>query len=151
KISVRITDTVPPLGHELAESWEQGQAYSITTTLGRIHFNDTLPADYHFVNEEVDKRRLGQIVNDLAERYDKVEVAASLDALKDAGFHWATHSGVTVSIDDVTTPDAKAGILADFEKQAEKVQRNYERGVMTDDERRQELIELWTQAAAKVG
>ena len=75
-------------------------------------FNDTLPADYPFVNYEVGKKALGAIVNDLAERYTKVEVAASLDALKDAGFHWATRSGVTVSIDDVTTPDNKVEILA---------------------------------------
>jgi DNA-directed RNA polymerase subunit beta' len=151
RINVRIDDTVPPQGSEIAEGWEQGQAYRLDTTLGRIYFNDTLPADYHFVNEEVGKRRLGQIVNDLAERYDKVVVATSLDALKDAGFHWATRSGVTVSIDDVTTPDEKATILADFEALATKVQKNYERGVLTDDERRQELIDLWTQAAAKVG
>ena len=62
------------------------------TTLGRSLFNDTLPADYPFVNFEVGKKALGTIVNDLAERYTKVEVAASLDALKDAGFHWATRS-----------------------------------------------------------
>ena len=68
-------------------------------------FNDTLPADYPFVNYEVGKKAMGAIINDLAERYTKVEVAASLDALKDTGFHWATRSGVTVSIDDVTTPD----------------------------------------------
>ena len=58
---------------------------------------------------------------------------------------------MTVSIDDVTTPDSKVEILGRYEAQAEKVQKNYERGVMTDDERRQELIELWTQAAAEVG
>jgi DNA-directed RNA polymerase subunit beta' len=99
----------------------------------------------------VGKKALGAIVNDLAERYSKVEVAASLDALKDAGFHWATRSGVTVSIDDVTTPEDKAGILSDYEKQAEKVQKQYERGLVTDDERRQELIEIWTQASNEVG
>ena len=113
-------------------------------------FNDTLPADYPFVNYEVGKKALGAIVNDLAERYTKVEVAASLDALKDAGFHWATRSGVTVSIDDVTTPANKAEILADYEAQAEKVQKQFERGLVTDDERRQELIEIWTQASNDV-
>ncbi|WP_312007528.1 DNA-directed RNA polymerase subunit beta' [Nocardioides alcanivorans] len=121
------------------------------TTLGRTYFNDTLPADYEFVNYEVGKKQLGAIVNDLAERYTKVEVAASLDALKDTGFHWATRSGVTVSIDDVTTPDAKKEILSGFEEKAAKIQKQFERGLVTDDERRQELIEIWTQAAAEVG
>ncbi|WP_210650071.1 DNA-directed RNA polymerase subunit beta' [Nocardioides sp. SYSU D00065] len=151
RIRIRLTDVVAPLDHEVGADWEEQTALLLDTTLGRVYFNDTLPADYPFVNEEVGKKRLGAIVNDLAERYTKVQVAASLDALKDAGFHWATRSGVTVSIDDVTTPDSKAEILGRYEAQAEKVQKNYERGVMTDDERRQELIELWTQAAAEVG
>ena len=102
------------------------------------------------MNYEVGKKALGAIVNDLAERYTKVEVAASLDALKDTGFHWATRSGVTVSIDDVVTPPNKAEILEGFEKQAAKVQQQFERGLVTDDERRQELIEIWTQASNDV-
>ena len=111
KVKIRFNDIVPPLELGL-EEWEEGQSLTLETTLGRSLFNDTLPADYPFVNFEVGKKALGTIVNDLAERYTKVEVAASLDALKDAGFHWATRSGVTVSIDDVTTPDKKAEILS---------------------------------------
>ena len=102
------------------------------------------------MNYEVGKKAMGAIINDLAERYTKVEVAASLDALKDTGFHWATRSGVTVSIDDVTTPDDKAEILADYEGQANKVQKQFERGLVTDEERRQELVEIWTQASNDV-
>ena len=102
---------MPPLELDLGADWEEGQSLTLETTLGRTIFNDTLPADYPFVNYEVGKKVLGAIVNDLAERYTKVEVAASLDALKDTGFHWATRSGVTVSIDDVTTPADKVEIL----------------------------------------
>ena len=57
------------------------------------------------------KKQLSAIVNDLAERYPKVQVAATLDALKEAGFHWATRSGVTISIGDVVTPPSKQEIL----------------------------------------
>ena len=149
KVKIRFTDIVPPLELGLDE-WEEGQSLTLETTLGRSLFNDTLPADYPFVNFEVGKKALGTIVNDLAERYTKVEVAASLDALKDAGFHWATRSGVTVSIDDVTTPDKKAEILKSYEDRAAKVQTQYERGLVTDDERRQDLIEIWTEASNKV-
>jgi DNA-directed RNA polymerase subunit beta' len=123
----------------------------LETTLGRTIFNDTLPIDYPYVNEEVGKKRLAQIVNDLAERYTKVEVAASLDALKDNGFHWATRSGVTVSIADVTVPANKQEILAGFEEKAAKIQKQFERGLVTDEERRQELVEIWTEAAKLVG
>ena len=151
KVKIRFNDIVPPLELELGEDWEEGQSITLDTTLGRALFNDTLPADYPFVNYEVGKKAMGAIVNDLAERYTKVEVAASLDALKDTGFHWATRSGVTVSIDDVTTPDDKAEILAEYEAQAAKVQKQFERGLVTDEERRQELVEIWTQASNEVG
>ena len=93
---------------------------------------------------------LSAIVNDLAERYPKVQVAATLDALKEAGFHWATRSGTTVSISDVVTPPSKPEILERYEAKAAKVQGQYERGLITDDERRQELIEIWTQATNEV-
>ena len=150
QVRIRFDDIVPPLELELGDDWEEGQSLTLETTLGRALFNDTLPADYPYVNYEVGKKALGAIVNDLAERYTKVEVAASLDALKDAGFHWATRSGVTVSIEDVVTPDNKAEILAEYEAQAEKVQKQFERGLVTDEERRQELIEIWTQASNDV-
>jgi len=146
RVKIRFgTDVVPPVDMEV-----EGDSLTLDTTLGRALFNEALPADYPFVNFEVGKRQLGAIVNDLAERYTKIAVAASLDALKDAGFHWATRSGVTVSIDDVVTPPEKWTILEGYETQAAKVQQQFERGLVTDDERRQELIEIWTQASNDV-
>jgi DNA-directed RNA polymerase subunit beta' len=122
----------------------------LDTTLGRVLFNEALPADYPFVNYEVDKKQLGAIVNNLADRYGKIDVAATLDALKAAGFHWATRSGVTVSADDVITPGRKAEILEGYETKADRVERNYERGVISDGERREELIDIWTDATNDV-
>ena len=120
------------------------------TTLGRAIFNEALPEDFEFVNYQVGKKELGVIVNALAERYSKVDVANALDALKDTGFHWATRSGVTISMDDVVSPDSKPEILARYEDLAAKVQKQFDRGLITEDERRQELIEIWTQATAEV-
>ena len=120
------------------------------TTLGRAIFNEALPVDYPYVNLQVGKSQLGVIVNDLAERYSKVDVANALDNLKDTGFHWGTRSGVTVSIEDVVTPPRKQEILSGYETQAAKVQTQFDRGLITEDERRQELIEIWTQATAEV-
>jgi len=149
-VRIRLEGVVPPAGTELPEGWEQGQPLLVSTTLGRALFNETLPADYTFVNTEADKKKLSTIVNDLAERYPKVQVAATLDALKEAGFHWATRSGVTISISDVVTPPRKQEILEAYEAKAEKVQQQFELGLITDDERRQELIEIWTQATNEV-
>src|SRR6201995_2259450 len=120
------------------------------TTLGRCIFNETLPADFPFVNYGVGKRQLTVIVNALAESYPKVQVATALDNLKAAGFHGATRSGVTIGIEDVVAPPNKAAILDGYERRADKVQREYERGLITDDEPRQELIEIWTHATNEV-
>ncbi len=154
-ITVRTRDFVPPAGFAMPEGAqlrEDGSLDSaiIETTLGRAIFNRTLPLDYPFVDVPVDKKRLSLIVNDLAERYSKVQVAASLDALKEAGYYWATRSGTTVAISDVVTPPRKPEILSGYEAKAEKVQLQYERGLITDEERRQELIEIWTQGSAEV-
>ncbi|HEX3207329.1 MAG TPA: DNA-directed RNA polymerase subunit beta', partial [Propionibacteriaceae bacterium] len=147
KIKLRLIDIVPPLGKTLSPNG----AILLETTLGRALFNEALPDDYAYADYEVGKKQLGQIVNDLAERYPKVQVAHCLDQLKDLGFHWATRSGVTVSIGDVSTPADKPKILAIYEDRANKIDKQYERGLITDDERRQELIEIWTDATSRLG
>ncbi len=154
-VTIRLKHVVPSPGTVLPEGTEvdaDGYAASlrVETTLGRALFNVALPMDYAFINEPVDKKRLSMIVNDLAERYTKVQVAASLDALKEAGYYWATRSGTTVAVSDVVTPPRKAEILAGYETRATKVQTQYDRGLITDDERRQELIEIWTKATNEV-
>jgi len=148
-VKIRMEGLVFAPGQE-PEGFSPDVPYLFETSLGRALFNELLPVDYPYENGVVDKKRLSVIVNDLAERYPKVEVAASLDALKEAGFRWATRSGVTISISDVAAPTAKAEILAEHEARATKVQGQYDKGLITDDERRQELIEIWTQATDKV-
>ncbi len=150
RVKIRFDDVTPPNGVTPPEGWEPGQPLLLETTLGRAHFNEALPERYPFVDYEVAKKQLSAIVNDLAERYPKVQVAATLDALKASGFHWATRAGVTISIGDVVTPPGKAEILNTYEGKAEKVQQQYEKGLITDDERRQELIEIWTRATNEV-
>ena len=150
-VKIRMTDLVPPLsGFEAPEGWEQGQPILFETTLGRTLFNEALPVDYPFQNGVVGKKELSTIVNDLAERYPKVDVATSLDALKDAGYRWATRSGVTIAISDVAMPAVKDTILDEHEQRALKIQQQFDKGLITDDERRQELIEIWTQATDQI-
>ncbi len=122
----------------------------LETTLGRVLFNETLPVDYRYVNYEVRKGQLSEIVNDLAERYPKVQLGASLDALKQAGFHWATWSGITIGFKDVIGPAAKPAILERHEKDADRIEKQYQRGLMTSEERRGELIEIWTKATNEI-
>jgi len=149
-VRLRLTDVTPPQGWTAPEDWEPGDAFVLQTTLGRAIFNEALPEDFPYVDYQVDKKQLGALVNQLADRYPKVDVARTLDALKALGFHWATRAGVTISIEDVVTPPAKAELLAAAEERASKVQTQYERGLITDSERRQELIEIWTRATDEV-
>ncbi|NEM91160.1 DNA-directed RNA polymerase subunit beta' [Galbitalea soli] len=132
------------------EGFVPGETFLLSTTLGRALFNETLPVDYPYIEAVADKGRLSAIVNDLAERYPKVEVAAALDRIKDAGFHWATRSGVTVALSDILTPPNKREIITGYEKQAAKVQDQFDKGLTTEAERRQELIEIWNRATAEV-
>ncbi|MCO5298429.1 MAG: DNA-directed RNA polymerase subunit beta' [Candidatus Nanopelagicales bacterium] len=122
----------------------------VQTTLGRALFNEALPADYPFVNEQVDKGRLGALVNDLSERYGKSIVAQTLDALKEIGFYWATRSGVTVAISDFHMPDSKAQLLAAAEEKAEKVETQFHRGQLDDIERRRDLEQIWRETRDEV-
>ncbi|MFD1716527.1 DNA-directed RNA polymerase subunit beta' [Georgenia deserti] len=149
-VRIRFDELVPPQGWTAPEGWEDGQPVVLETTLGRALFNELLPTDYPYINHVADKKVLGALVNDLAERYPKVEVGASLDALKEAGYRWATWSGMTIAASDVVAPQAKAEILDRYEGEAAKIQEQYDMGLITDDERRQELIDLWTRATDEV-
>jgi DNA-directed RNA polymerase subunit beta' len=147
KVRIRIPG-LTFLDGEAPEGYEQHGL--LETSLGQAMFNDTLPKGYPFVSEVADKGMLSRIVNKLAEEYSKVEVAASLDRIKDAGFYWATRSGVTVALSDILTPPNKGEIVARYEAQAAKVQGQFEKGLTTDAERRQELIKIWTAATDEV-
>jgi len=149
KVRIRLEDIHFAEG-EAPEGFVQGKTVLQNTTLGRALFNEALPADYPYIEAVADKSQISAIVNDLAERYPKVEVAAALDRIKDAGFHWATRSGVTVALSDIVTPPSKPEIIARTEKLAAKVQDQFDKGLTTDAERRQELIEIWNKATAEV-
>ncbi|NNN07763.1 MAG: DNA-directed RNA polymerase subunit beta' [Acidimicrobiaceae bacterium] len=130
-----------------------GASRSLLTTPGRVFFNEALPFGFRFVNELIGKNAtpIGSIVEDISASFGRQEVANALDAIKSLGFKYATMSGLTISIDDVVTTSEKAEILNKYEEQAAKVELNYRRGVIVDDERRQQEIEIWTNANKEVG
>ncbi len=149
-IKLRMFDGQPPADVALPEGWQPGDGYVVETTLGRALFNEALPSDYPYVNQRVDKKVLGDLVNRLSERYMKIDIAETLDRLKELGFHWATRSGVTISIDDVVTPPKKAELLAAAEAKSAKIDAKVAIGGMTDQERREELIKIWTRTTDEV-
>ena len=131
----------------------KGASRALVTTPGRVFFNEALPFGFRYVNELIGKNAtpIGTIVEEISGSFTRQEVAESLDAIKSLGFRYATKSGLTISIDDVVTTSEKASILEKYEEQAAKVETNYRRGVIVDDERRQQEIEIWTNANKEVG
>jgi DNA-directed RNA polymerase subunit beta' len=135
--------TMRPVGKEPFES-----------TVGRVLFEEALPEDYtdqfgHFT-ETVKKKEMGVIVERLSDNYDKGTVAEALDKMKDLCYRFATQSGLTVSMDDVRTPKVKRALLDGYEEQADKVEKQFRRGIITDGERRQQEVRIWTDATAEV-
>jgi DNA-directed RNA polymerase subunit beta' len=122
----------------------------VETTIGRVLFNDAFPLDFGYVNHHVQKGDVGTLVGHCVDRYDRTTVEVVLDNLKRLGFHYSTRAGVTIGLDDVVTPPEKAKILDRYEAMADKIEAQYRRGIITDDERRQELIEIWTKATDEV-
>ncbi len=124
------------------------------TTAGRALFEDALPDDYtdrfgHFT-DTVKKKEMGVMVEHLSDNYDKATVAEALDNVKNVCYRYASQSGLTVSIDDVRTPQAKRELLDGYESQADKVETQFRRGIITDGERRQQEVRIWTDATAEV-
>lgn len=154
KIKVRLTQQRPPvaLEAELFENgWQPGMAWTAETTLGRVLFNELLPISYPFINEQMHKKVQARIINDLAERFPMIVVAQTVDKLKDAGFYWATRSGVTVSMADVLVPPQKQEILDRYEREADGIERKYQRGALNHKERNDSLVKIWQDATEEVG
>ena len=120
------------------------------TTMGRAIINGAFPAGFPFLNAVLVKSDIRTIVEEVIHTYDKPDVANTLDNIKELGFHFATKAGLTIGLQDVKTPPEKKAILADFEARAEKVEDLFQKGVITDGERRSELIEIWTVATDEV-
>ncbi len=147
---IRFAGIVPPLDWEAPEGWSEGDDIILETSLGRAIFNEQLPVDYPFVNEVVGKKQLGQIVNTLTERYPNVLVADCLDALKSAGFHWSTWSGITIAFSDIQASPNKRAILARYEAKAAEIQDQFETGIILEETRYEELVDLWLKCTEEV-
>jgi DNA-directed RNA polymerase subunit beta' len=148
--SIGLQDPIIVRLPEVKTALAENGAGKVETTVGRLLFNEALPDDFPYINETLQSRELTSLVSRVADRYDQTETAEVLNKLKTLGFFWASRAGVTVSIQDVLKPPRKQQILDEFEKRAEKVESQFRRGIITDDERRQELIEIWTEATERV-
>ena len=123
----------------------------ITTTVGRIILNAVLPDEYPFVNFQIKKKDVASLVNDCCDRFPMSQVEIILDGLKTVGFHYATRAGLTISVWDAVIPhEAKAAILAEADAAVEEIDEQAEEGMVTMDERRRGVIDIWNSAAQRV-
>ena len=148
KVKIRLDGDqfVAPEDWEAPEGYQPGDSVLLDCTVGQVLFNQALPKDYPWFSGVADKKGLGSLINDLAERYPMDVVARALDNLKNSGFYWASRSGVTVAVSDIATPSEKPAIMERYEKQAAAIEDDFEIGTIDDEERRQELIKVWTEA-----
>ncbi|MCL2888942.1 MAG: DNA-directed RNA polymerase subunit beta', partial [Eggerthellaceae bacterium] len=150
KIWVRLSqDMQVATAYNEFESRKRGER--IETTIGRILFNDVLPDDYPYLNYEMNKKEIGRLVEDCCNRYELSDMPAILDGLKDAGFHYATRAGVTVSVYDATVPPNKEEILTKYDAKVAEIDENYEMGLMNADERHRQVVDIWNTANEEVG
>ena len=115
----------------------------IETTPGRILFNEILPEGFEFVNEVVDGKRVKGIVADIHRKIGNRQTAEFVDRLEMLGYYYATKSGATSGMDDVIVPPQKKELIERAMKEVEKIQNQYSRGIITDGERYNKVVDLW--------
>jgi DNA-directed RNA polymerase subunit beta' len=137
----------------------------VLTTAGRVIFNAEIDralrvsvgeldgeyTTYHdFLNRTLSKKELGDFISILVDEYGAHAVASVLDTIKDLGFLYGTKAGVTISKNDVVIPPNKEKILAEYEGRVEKVEQAYEHGLITESERHESIVNIWTEATETV-
>ena len=120
------------------------------TTVGRIIFNSILPEGVEFVNDLINKKKLTQVVSNTYFLAGNFQTVIFLDQLKDLGFSMATVSGASIAISDVLIPDAKDVILESAQKEVDEIKNKYDRHILTDGERYNKVIDIWTHATNRV-
>jgi DNA-directed RNA polymerase subunit beta' len=144
-----LEESIDDAGNAVETARKKGER--MTTTVGRLTFNKSLPEDYPFVNREVDKKGVSRIVEDCSNRYSTTQMAAILDEIKRLGFHYATRAGITVSVYDVKVPPEKAELLAAGDVKVDEIEKQYDRGLITRDERHRQIVDVWTATTEDVG
>jgi DNA-directed RNA polymerase subunit beta' len=123
---------------------------TIETTAGRVFFNEILPEELGFYNGVVGSKELAHLVGRLYRRFGNTRTAEVLDEVKRLGFHYATISGTTVALCDITSPPEKETLLKTAEEQVEVVEQQHRRGLLTAEERYQRICDIWTRTKEEV-
>ncbi|MCM8766636.1 MAG: DNA-directed RNA polymerase subunit beta' [Candidatus Omnitrophica bacterium] len=116
----------------------------IVTTVGRIIFNEIIPQEIPFKNESFDSQSLEKLIDEIFTKCGYEKTVEFLDLCKEIGFYYSTVSGITISIDDLIIPKAKQNLIEQAKKEVEKIENNYKKGVISEGERYNRKIDIWT-------
>ncbi|MFC2050321.1 DNA-directed RNA polymerase subunit beta', partial [Chloroflexota bacterium] len=133
---------------EVRSKNEDGQR--LKTSVGRILFNEILPVEFQFCNQAMDKATLKRLVLDCYRLLGNVPTVNMLDSLKQLGFEYATKSGTTIAAKDIEVPKDKAKLLEEGDEQIAVIESQFNRGLITDDERYSSAIQVWTDTTDKI-
>ena len=142
----------------LAKTWydnkgdrlPEAETRLIDTTVGRVIFNRILPPEVQFVNEKLDKGGVKDLIAEVYELCGQEKTTDVADNIKTLGFEYAMKSGTTLAVADITIPPERKGIIEDALKQVEVVQRDFRRGLLTEQEKNEREIEVWQSTTEKV-
>jgi DNA-directed RNA polymerase subunit beta' len=123
----------------------------IDTTIGRILFNEVVPEGVPYVNKVVNQKSLRELVSRIYTLSGSFKTSLFLDDLKELGFHYATTSGLTIGIDDLVVPEVKHKLLKTAIDEVRKIQQLYAKGMITDGERYNRIIDTWSRTTDAVG
>ncbi len=122
----------------------------VKTTVGRIIFNEILPKELGFMNQVMDKGSLKALIANCFKRFGNVTAAEMADNIKRLGFRYVTRSGSTIAMSDIVAPEGKEELIEEVEGKVAEVDKQFQRGLITDEERYASTVALWTEATKKV-
>jgi len=129
---------------------DEGVEKIVETTVGRVLFNRILPEEMRFVNRTLDKGSIQDLVGEIYQLLREAGSPAVVDAIKDIGFKFATKSGTTIAISDITVPPKKREIIEQTLDEAEAVRQDFQRGLLTEQEQKERIIDLWQETTSRV-
>ncbi|PSQ96565.1 MAG: DNA-directed RNA polymerase subunit beta' [Bacteroidetes bacterium SW_9_63_38] len=127
-----------------------GSGKMLNTTVGRVIFNETLPEGLDYVNEVLSTKNIRTVIARVLEQTDFQQTAQFLDEIKDMGFRRSTTSGMTFSLADIIVPEEKTELIEEANEQVEQAEQNYAMGFITDSERYNQVIDVWTKTNSRV-
>jgi DNA-directed RNA polymerase subunit beta' len=134
--------------------WDEGSGAmveeSLRTTVGRVIFNQVLPDRLRYINKPMNRTALRELVSECYRLLGSIETAHLVDGIKQVGFHYATRGGMTIAVDDISVPKEKPELLRRADEQVDGIDRQFQRGLITEEERYEKVVQVWKDTTAEV-